>query len=211
MLLDSDRVTMIAKVRRSQRPRSALEKYYSSPSQLGSFPQQLPFHPYPYPAFQTLLSPPPNSRKERTGARKEKKGGNGKWGDLLVRSRRCWRMPRPFPRCAGFRKTCLNRMILSETTTNFPKAMMSPSLTHSQTAVLTAVSILLCRHAIIGVCHNSSYAPYLKNYATDVLTRDRITLLQGGHIHAHIAALGFQRTLRLGTVLVPQHGHTASP
>lgn len=67
-----------------------------------------------------------------------------------------------------------------------------------------------CKHAIIGVCHDSGYAPYLRKYATAISTRDRITLLEGGPIHPRIAALGFQRTLKMDTVFAPQKGDSTS-
>lgn len=89
------------------------------------------------------------------------------------------------------------------------KSSCSPSLNNRLTiappteALDSYINMELCKHAIIGVCHDSGYAPYLRKYATDGSTRDRITLLEGGPIHPSIAALDFKRTLKLDTVFAP--------
>ena len=60
-----------------------------------------------------------------------------------------------------------------------------------------------CKHIIFGACHDSGYAPYLGRFAAEVSIRDRITLLRGAAIHPRIAALGFQKTLKLEHVFTP--------
>ena len=61
-----------------------------------------------------------------------------------------------------------------------------------------------CKLVILGVCHDNGYLPVLNELASDVASRDRITLLQQGALNPKMRQLGFTRpTLQLDSVFSP--------
>lgn len=61
-----------------------------------------------------------------------------------------------------------------------------------------------CKHIIVGACQDAGYAPYLSNFASDSAIRDKISLIEGGTMHASFKDLGFPRKpLKLENVFAP--------
>ncbi|KAL8749024.1 MAG: hypothetical protein Q9184_006968 [Pyrenodesmia sp. 2 TL-2023] len=68
------------------------------------------------------------------------------------------------------------------------------------------VSQLQCRHVILGVCHDSSYVPFLERFAADESIRDRVTLLEGHQTGIGIRQLGFKRVVKFNSVFASTPG-----
>ncbi|KAL8989574.1 MAG: hypothetical protein Q9177_001572 [Variospora cf. flavescens] len=57
-----------------------------------------------------------------------------------------------------------------------------------------------CKHVLLGVAHDSGYAPFLERFVADDLVQGRLTMLQGYQVNPIIRELGFTRTVRFPSV-----------
>ena len=61
-----------------------------------------------------------------------------------------------------------------------------------------------CKHIIVGACQDAGYAPYLSKFASDAAIRDKVSLVEGGTMHASFKVLGFPREpFKLENVFAP--------
>ncbi|KAL8932490.1 MAG: hypothetical protein Q9211_006286, partial [Gyalolechia sp. 1 TL-2023] len=70
------------------------------------------------------------------------------------------------------------------------------------------VTIPQCKHVILGVSHDSGYAPFLERFAADKLISNRITLLEGYQVSPNIRNLGFKKAVKFPSVFAPAPSST---
>ncbi|KAL8937131.1 MAG: hypothetical protein Q9216_004578 [Gyalolechia sp. 2 TL-2023] len=62
------------------------------------------------------------------------------------------------------------------------------------------VTIPQCKHVVLGVSHDSGYAPFLERFAADKSISDRITLLEGYQVSPSFRNLGFTKVVKFPSV-----------
>ncbi|KAI4186106.1 MAG: hypothetical protein L6R41_003678 [Letrouitia leprolyta] len=71
------------------------------------------------------------------------------------------------------------------------------------------VTIPQCKHIVLGVSHDSGYAPFLERFAADTTISDHITLLEGYQVSAGIRHLGFKHVVEFPTVFAQAPSSTS--